>query len=127
MGGSGEVDDARAALRLLEVVAGDVIPPSRLGRRGDLAVAPSRRNLRASFVEARAWFALGLEVAGRTLPGTMRATVLEMNSRPSLVMVLRKDVREVLDVLKTGRLSKSVVVPEHGANGGTILWPARFR
>jgi hypothetical protein len=41
--------------------------------------------------------------------------LLEMNSRLSLVAVLRKDVREVLDVLKTGRLSKSVVVPEHGA------------
>ena len=40
--------------------------------------------------------------------------LLEMNSRLSLVAVLRKDVREVLDV-KTGRLSKSVVVPEHGA------------
>ena len=53
--------------------------------------------------------------------------LLEMNSRLSLVAVLRKDVREVLDVLKTGRLSKSVVVPEHGKNGGTILWPARFR
>ena len=81
MGGSGEVDDARAALCLLEVVAGDVIPPSRLGRRGDLAVAPSRRNLRASFVEARAWFALGLEVAGRTLPRTVRATTTVARGR----------------------------------------------
>ena len=49
MGGSGEVDAARAALCLLEVVAGDVIPPSRLGRRGDLAVAPSRSPSRYRF------------------------------------------------------------------------------
>ena len=38
--------------------------------------------------------------------------LLEMNSRLSLVAVLRK---EVLDVLQTGRLSQAVVVPEHGA------------
>ena len=43
--------------------------------------------------------------------------LLEMNSRLSLVAVLRKDVREVLDV---GRLSKSVVVPEHGAFAASV-------
>ena len=42
--------------------------------------------------------------------------LLEMNS----VAVLRKDVRELHDVLKTGRLSKSVVVPEHGAFAAAV-------
>ena len=51
--------------------------------------------------------------------------LLEMNSRLSLVAVLRKDVREVLDVLKTGRLSKSIVVPEHGAKWGGLFFVAR--
>jgi hypothetical protein len=64
----GYVDKARATLSLLKVVAIDVILPSRLGRRGDFAVAPRPWDLRSSFVEAGAWFTLVLEVTSGAFP-----------------------------------------------------------
>ena len=73
-GGSGEVDEARAALRLLKVVARDVILPGGLGRRGDLAVDPRRWDPGSTLVEAGARFTLSLYVTDRALPGAMGAT-----------------------------------------------------